>query len=124
MGAALIVPFQIDALAALDSQDSFENTLRAFTADAYVGIHDDSLADNRVSATADLSTSLDPEDIKRTGKGRIEIFSGKSVLRAPEPPTVVMFGLGAGMIVYFRLKRPVHRPWRRKVRFERRKMAV
>ena len=61
--------------------------------------------------------------IERADKGTSDIVSGKPLLQAAEPPALLMLAIGTGMIAFFRPRKTVHRPGRRRVKIEQRPMA-
>jgi hypothetical protein len=97
------------------SVQGFDRTIRAFTADAYVSAEASLLfADTNESRGFEIVTSLSPAQIERADKGTSNIVSGK-ILRAPEPPTLIMICIGAGLMLALLLRRPTDLPRRRKV---------
>jgi len=104
---------------------SFQATVWEFTDEAYVGMAGAWFAaDLHPNDTYAVATTLDPDQVMRVEKGTDNILSGKSTFRTPEPPTLVMLLIGAGLISGFYWSRQVsHRLGRRKVRAESRKMA-
>lgn len=121
-GAPMTVP-QVDLPSADYGYAGFESAVRVFTDQAYVGLAAEWVADIPPGDPFDITTTFMPELITRAGKDTEDISSGKSAFQTPEPPTIVMLLIGAGLILVFRGIRPVHRSGRRKVRAEMRKMA-
>jgi hypothetical protein len=71
----------------------------------------------------EIITTLAPDQLKRVEEGTSSLDSGKSSFQTPEPPAIVMFLIGAGLIAGVKCLRTAHRPGYRRVRKNDRLMA-
>jgi hypothetical protein len=115
--AALLEGPSLSDPASTDNRDAlFEPALaRDLSADPWVAVPNDD--------QYDITTTLDPFVVRPAEESSTAVDSGKSVFQTQEPSGIVMFSIGAGLVVIALPRHRAHRRGRRKVRVSDRLMA-